>query len=63
MATDKIIAALESGARRLRHADGSETEFNSPKENIEALKAVEAKDAAETGTRRRVTRVHLKSGW
>ncbi len=63
MATDRIKEILESGARRVKMPDGSETEFHSPKENIEALKAVQKADAQAAGTRRRVTLIHLKSGW
>lgn len=63
MATTRIKEILESGAKRVRMPDGSETEFHPPSENLKALQAIQKEDAKAAGTRRRVTRVHLKSGW
>lgn len=61
--TDNIIEALKTGAKRVRMADGSETEFLLPEQQKQAITILNGIAAAATGTRRRIIQVTAKSGY
>ena len=61
--TDNIIEALKTGAKRVRMADGSETEFLLPEQQKQAMTILNEITATTTGRRRRVIQVTPKTGY
>lgn len=60
--TDNIIDALKAGVKRVKAADGSETEFLAPKDAEKAINILNDQAAKAAGTRKRVYKVWTRVG-